>query len=134
MSAEKVKFAARAPDGRLIYLGRLDAQINLRGFRVELGEIESVLRTDAEVADAAAAVATLHGDEHSLVAIVVPAPGAEPSARGLRELCRRRLPAYMVPDRIEAVEAVPTAPGGGKVDRSAVAALAVRSARSVRTR
>jgi nonribosomal peptide synthetase DhbF len=119
--------ARRNPAGDLCYLGRLDSQVNLRGFRIELGEIEAALRTSGEVKDAAATVMALPGDEHTLVAIVVPAEGASTvDSHALRELCRRRLPAYMVPDRLVCVDAIPATPGGGKVDRNAIAVLAAR--------
>jgi len=119
--------ASRRPDGELLYLDRLDSQINLRGFRVELGEIEAVLRRSGDVRDAAAAVATLPGDEHTLIAAVVPAdPTAPPAGQALRESCRGRLPEYMIPDRVVLVDAIPVTLGGEKIDRKAVAALATR--------
>ncbi len=113
------------PGGDLCYLGRIDSQVNLRGFRIELGEIEAALRADGGVRDAAAAVAALPGDEQTLIAAVVPADTARlPSPQFLRDLCRDRLPAYMIPDRVVIVGKIPVTHGGEKVDRNAVAGLA----------
>jgi acyl-CoA synthetase (AMP-forming)/AMP-acid ligase II len=118
--------ASRSPDGDLVYLDRLDAQVNLRGFRIELGEIEAALRRDSGVKDAAAAVVALPGDERTLVAAVVPADrGAPPAVQALRNTCRGRLPAYMIPDRVLVVDRIPVTHGGEKVDRKALAALVV---------
>jgi acyl-CoA synthetase (AMP-forming)/AMP-acid ligase II len=98
----------------LVYLDRLDSQVNLRGFRIELGEIEAALRHDDGVRDAAAAVVAL-GDERTLVAAVVPADEAAPPAgQALRDTCRGRLPAYMIPDRVMVVDHIPVTPGGGE--------------------
>lgn len=117
--------ARLSPGGDLRYLGRIDSQVNLRGFRIELGEIEAALRADSSVKDAAAAVAALPGDEQTLIAAVVLADKATPSTTAfLRDLCRDRLPAYMIPDRVLVVGKIPVTHGGEKVDRNAVAELA----------
>ena len=119
--------ARRRPGGDLVYLDRLDAQINLRGFRIELGEIEAALRRDSGVRDAAAAMVVLPGDERSLVAAVVPSdPSAPPAGAALRETCRGKLPAHMIPDRVVVVDTIPVTHGGEKIDRKAVAALATQ--------
>lgn len=119
--------ASRRPDGDLVYLGRLDSQVNLRGFRIELGEIEAVLRRCDDVVDAAATVAELSGDECTLIAAVVPTASAGTlTSRSLKKLCHDELPAYMIPDRIFVVEKLPVSPGGEKIDRKAVAAMATR--------
>ncbi len=112
--------------GDLVYLGRIDSQISLRGFRVEFGEIEAVLSESAQVLNAAATIATLAGGVKGLFAVVVLVDSAtEITGRELRELCQRRLPAHMVPDRVVIVDRIPTAPGGEKVDRRAIAAQAL---------
>lgn len=119
--------AVRSNTSDLCYLGRIDSQVSLRGFRIELGEVEAILRETGGVLDAAAALAVLPGDERTLVAVVVPSGTAPaPSARELREACRRRLPAHMVPDRVALAPRIPTMPGSGKTDRNAVAAIAIR--------
>ncbi|HSG41035.1 MAG TPA: amino acid adenylation domain-containing protein, partial [Thermoanaerobaculia bacterium] len=97
-------------DGRLDHLGRLDHQVKVRGFRVELGEIEAELGRHPEVT-AAVVVAR----EDRLVAYVV----GDAPAEALRESLKSRLPAYMVPSAFVFLEALPLTPNG-KVDRKAL--------------
>ncbi|MFE7435488.1 amino acid adenylation domain-containing protein [Streptomyces tendae] len=103
-------------DGTLVFLGRRDQQVKLRGFRIEPGEIETVVERHPGVS---AAVARIH-DEH-LVLYVVPAAGtgAGPDIRQLREFAGRSLPSYMLPDTVVPLAALPLTPNG-KVDRSAL--------------
>ncbi|HEX2267989.1 MAG TPA: MupA/Atu3671 family FMN-dependent luciferase-like monooxygenase, partial [Pyrinomonadaceae bacterium] len=107
------------PDGSIEYLGRLDQQVKLRGFRVELGEIESVLRNHPEVSDAVVVVrqspASVEVDSR-LVAYVVRS-GNSVTTGQLREHLRERLPEYMVPAAIEELAALPLT-ANGKVDRA----------------
>lgn len=109
----------RLSDGRIAFLGRMDNQIKLRGFRVELGEIESALR---DLTHAAEVVVSLRDDvagEKRLVAYVVTADGTPPDDSGLRSALRERLPDYMVPARIVGLSALPLTPNR-KVDRRAL--------------
>ncbi|NBH04534.1 thioester reductase, partial [Amycolatopsis sp. SID8362] len=76
------------PDGALDFLGRADQQIKIRGFRVEPGEVEAVLTSDASVARA-----VVVARDNSLIAYV--APAGDPVA--LRALLAARLPEYLVP-------------------------------------
>ncbi|MBF0626317.1 MAG: amino acid adenylation domain-containing protein, partial [Magnetococcales bacterium] len=109
----------RLPDGQLEFLGRLDHQIKIRGFRVELGEIEAVLGRDPQVAGA---VVTLRaGPVPALDAYVVTRGGADPDPRRLRELAARHLPDYMVPATVTVLARFPLTPNG-KVDRDALPA------------
>ncbi|MET8982232.1 amino acid adenylation domain-containing protein [Streptomyces sp. NPDC004539] len=104
-------------DGELEYLGRADNQVKLRGFRVELGEIEGALADHPAVAQAAAAV---HGQW--LVGYVVPGvPGSPVDAEEVRESLAARLPEYMVPAQILTLEELPLTPNG-KLDRKALPA------------
>ncbi|GAA4231461.1 amino acid adenylation domain-containing protein [Streptosporangium album] len=99
------------PDGTLDFLGRRDQQVKVRGHRVELGEIETVLRES--VADAAV---TVYGGDH-LVGYLAAPPGTDTG-----ELERRlssRLPDYMVPRRWVLLDALPVT-ASGKVDRTAL--------------
>jgi amino acid adenylation domain-containing protein len=115
----------RRGDGGLQYLGRLDDQIKLRGFRNELGEIESVLAAQPGVSRAVAAVRT-DGGEPRLVAYVVPAEGAARDAQAMasfRETLRRALPDYMVPAVVVPLDELPLTPNG-KVNRRALPAPA----------
>ena len=107
-------------DGELELLGRIDHQVKVRGFRVELGEVETALAEHPEV-DEAVVVARGEGDTKRLVAWLSPA-GAEASA--LSAWLGQRLPAYMVPAAFVALEALPLLPNG-KVDRSALGRKAV---------
>ena len=106
----------RDAQGVLHYLGRVDTQVKVRGFRVELGEIESVLAGHPDVAMAAAAVRGDSDDRH-LVAYVVGADGRRPSPGALRAHLAQQLPGYMVPDRFVPLDALPLN-RSGKVDRA----------------
>ena len=110
------------PDGNLEFLGRLDQQVKIRGHRIELGEVESVLGGHVEVS-ACAVVARNQGGRHkALVAFVVGRAGAEPSVGSLRQWLGEKLPHYMVPSRFVAVPALPLTPNG-KLDRKALEKL-----------
>jgi non-ribosomal peptide synthetase-like protein len=107
-------------DGQITYLGRGDGQVKVRGFRVELGEIEAALADQPGVAAAAVVLRPSSvGDE--LVGFVVPGADANghlaPAA--LRKVLASRLPAYMVPGRIEIVGQLPRL-ASGKIDRKAL--------------
>ncbi|MBL8344484.1 MAG: amino acid adenylation domain-containing protein [Rubrivivax sp.] len=106
--------------GSLTYLGRIDQQLKVDGFRVEPGEIELALMADAAVRDAAVAAPKVPGLGQQLVAYVVlrddvRAPAAEVFQR-LRAELTERLPAYMVPVRFMQLDRLPTTPSG-KIDR-----------------
>jgi non-ribosomal peptide synthetase-like protein len=106
-------------DGRLQYLGRLDSQVKVRGFRIELAEIEAVLLEQTSVRAAAVGVHR-RGEEKELAAFVVPRDAEEGIDRPrIADLLRARLPAYMVPKYLEVVAALPTLQNG-KVDRAAL--------------
>jgi amino acid adenylation domain-containing protein len=110
--------ARRQADGAVVFAGRVDRQIKLRGFRVEPAEIESHLGEHSEVS---AAVVELRGEGalRRLVAYVVPRSGRRPGAEELRTFLRTRLPEYMLPASFCLLEALPLTPNG-KVDRSAL--------------
>jgi amino acid adenylation domain-containing protein len=108
-------------EGRLHLLGRADQQVKLRGYRIEPGEIEAVLRGDERVADALVAVDT-EGTERLLVARVVLTGAGRPSRDDLAALLSSRLPRYMIPARFVEVDTLPLT-ASGKVDRAAAARL-----------
>ncbi|HEX8391099.1 MAG TPA: amino acid adenylation domain-containing protein [Longimicrobium sp.] len=107
------------PDGTLEFLGRLDTQIKVRGFRIEPGEIEAALQTHPAIEDACViARADSRGDKR-LIAYVVPRDGRMPELAELRETVRERLPDYMVPAAFVPMAELPLNPNG-KVDRNAL--------------
>ncbi|WP_366934966.1 non-ribosomal peptide synthase/polyketide synthase [Pyxidicoccus fallax] len=100
-------------DGTVEFLGRLDGQVKLRGFRVELGEVESALRAAPGVRDAAAVVREDVPGDKRLVAYVIPAPGTPTvDTSALRDFLKQRLPEYMVPSAFVTLEALPLTPSG----------------------
>ncbi|HWM01001.1 MAG TPA: amino acid adenylation domain-containing protein [Actinophytocola sp.] len=109
------------PDGRLDFLGRRDGQLKINGQRIELAEVEAVLRELPGV-DEAEVVAVREGGEPVLVAFV--AGPAVPSPAQVRDGCARRLTAVMVPRRIHTLDALPVQPSTGKVDRVRLRELA----------
>ncbi|MFI9631093.1 non-ribosomal peptide synthase/polyketide synthase [Nocardia sp. NPDC051929] len=108
-------------DGELEYLGRADQQVNLRGFRVELGEIEAALLEASEaVREVAAVVRTDLVDEPRIVAYAVVADDSVDSA-ALRQALVYRLPEHMVPAAIVPLPRIPLTVNG-KLDRAALPA------------
>jgi amino acid adenylation domain-containing protein len=106
-------------EGGLVFLGRGDDQVKLRGFRVELGEIEAVLRQQPGVANAAAAVHRLGPSDDRLVGYVIAEPGADVDPGRVRERAGRVLPDYMVPMAVLTLDTFPRSPNG-KLVRSAL--------------
>ena len=103
MPAGRVRVAL---GGNIVFHGRIDDQIKIRGFRVELGEIESKLADEPGVAQAAVVLRTDDGIER-LVAFVVAEPGVAVDGAALRAALREQLPPYMVPAHFEAVGSLP---------------------------
>jgi amino acid adenylation domain-containing protein len=116
--------ARRHPDGSFEYLGRNDGQIKLRGYRVELGEIEAALRKHDEVRDAAVTVVTTALGAQFLVACVVQTDDAPDNLTAiLKGSLGGTLPRYMVPDRYRFVPELPQT-ASGKLDRDGLRRLA----------
>ncbi|MCP4659863.1 MAG: amino acid adenylation domain-containing protein, partial [bacterium] len=127
-TGDRVRFL---PDGNLEFLGRVDRQVKVRGFRIEPGEIESVLSAHEEVRQAAVVVREEEADAQTgpgrLVAyLVAKADGPRPPSESesdpisigeLRGFLLSRLPDYMVPSRFVFLDALPLTPNG-KVDRA----------------
>lgn len=108
------------PEGELQYRGRLDFQVKLRGFRIELDEIAVALERHPAVTAATVVVdGAGNGEEGRLVAYV--ASSAPPSVAELHAFVAERLPAYMVPALVVPLPALPLTPSG-KVDRAALPA------------
>jgi len=101
------------PDGTLEFLGRTDEQVKLRGFRVELGEIEALLREHPQIEEAAVA---LRSDESCLDAYFSP---IGLNSQEIRDFLRDRAPEYMIPTTFTPLSALPRT-ASGKVDRQSL--------------
>lgn len=104
-------------DGTIDFLGRIDHQVKVRGFRVELGEIEAALRSHPAVRDSLALVRKDYLDASSIIAYLVVDPTASVDTAVLHEHLRERLPRFMLPAAYVQMEAFPRLPSN-KVDRS----------------
>ncbi len=109
------------PDGNIDYLGRIDFQVKIHGFRIEPGEVEAALAKHPAVAENAVVIRTDSRANTILVAHVVPAGRAAPSTAELRRFLLELLPAAMVPAVFEVTDALPLT-SSGKVDRKALMA------------
>ena len=116
-------------NGEIVFRGRIDDQVKVRGFRVELGEIEAKLAGLPGVAHAAVVLRN-DNEIEQLVAFVVPSLDAEIDARLLRNELRQSLPAYMVPERFEIVESLPKL-ASGKIDRKSLKQIELAAADAV---
>ncbi|MEM7350068.1 MAG: amino acid adenylation domain-containing protein [Acidobacteriota bacterium] len=114
--------ARHRADGAIEFLGRLDHQVKLRGFRIELDEIRAVLCQHPRLAEA---VVVTRNDgpagDLRLVAFAVPMAGSEPALDELRQFLGQRLPDYMVPAAFVFIDALPLTPSG-KIDRRSLPA------------
>src|SRR5688572_1422415 len=100
--------ATQREDGRLYLHGRLDHQVKLRGFRIELPEIEAVALAHPDVAEAAASVREVTAGDPRLVLHVVPRPGTEEGVEArVRAALEAKLPGFMVPQYLVAVPSMP---------------------------
>ncbi|GAA4548994.1 amino acid adenylation domain-containing protein [Pseudonocardia xishanensis] len=118
--------ARRRADGRTVVLGRADAQVKIRGVRVEPAEVEAVLTGRPDVARAVV-VARDDGSGPRLVGYLVAADSATTDPDQVHRWLRERLPAQLVPDRLTVLDQLPTTPSG-KLDRRALPAPHPRSA------
>lgn len=104
------------PSGDIEYLGRMDHQVKLRGFRVEPGEIEAVLAQHLAVRETVVIAREDQPTDKRLVAYVVPNQECTPTASELRSFLKEKLPEYMIPSAYVLLESLPLTPNG-KVDR-----------------
>jgi amino acid adenylation domain-containing protein len=117
-TGDRVRWRA---DGNLEFIGRIDNQVKLRGFRIEPGEIEAALQEHPAVRQAVVVVREDNpGDKH-LVAYLEPRPETNLEIEELKETLRKRLPEYMVPGTFIVLEAFPQTVHG-KLDRKALPA------------
>lgn len=118
----------RDSDGNIVWLGRIDSQIKIRGHRVELSDIESHLLADPTIQTAVVVPRQNEDHELFLVALVVVRDGSELDIAALFGQLRTLLPAYMLPQNVEIVDRIPVLPSG-KVDRSGCKTLHGRHVR-----
>ncbi|MCQ4045263.1 amino acid adenylation domain-containing protein [Streptantibioticus rubrisoli] len=118
------------PDGAVEFLGRLDHQVKVRGFRIETGEIEAALTLHPQVRDAVVEAREHEsgGDRRLIAHIVLNAPERPLSVEELRGFLATRLPDPMIPSVFLTRPSLPLTPGG-KIDRAALAAVVVPNGR-----
>ena len=117
-SGDRARYYA---DGTLEYLGRVDTQVKLRGYRIELAEIETALLSHPGIRDAAVIVRTDDAGEPALVAyLVCAAEVTPPPAQAIISRLRQRVPSYAVPSAFGFLDALPLT-SSAKLDRRALA-------------
>ncbi|MCY8603160.1 non-ribosomal peptide synthetase, partial [Bacillus sonorensis] len=107
------------PDGTVDFIGRKDDQVKVRGYRVELGEIETILQGATNIGKAAVLARPGENNSLELCAYVVPKKAGTVSVPALREHLSKRLPDYMMPSYFVEIDDMPLSPSG-KVDRKAL--------------
>jgi amino acid adenylation domain-containing protein len=107
------------PEGTLLFHGRNDDQVKLRGHRIELGEVESVLRRDPGIAQAVVVLRSDDAGEQHLVGYVVPAVASDFVPERTLARLRELLPEHLVPEVITALDRLPIS-ATGKLDRAAL--------------
>ena len=113
--------ARRRPDGTIVFAGRIDHQVKIRGLRIELGEIETTLTTHPAITQAIVTVTTDPAGHPQLTAYLRPQPDTTPDPADLRTHLARTLPAYMIPAHFTTIDAFPLNTSG-KINRAALPA------------
>jgi acyl-CoA synthetase (AMP-forming)/AMP-acid ligase II/acyl carrier protein len=111
--------ACRLADGQIAYLGRIDDQIKILGYRIEPNEIVAVLDRHPAIQSSVVVARGNSCEEKRIAAYIVMRNGTSPAAADLRSLLQNELPDYMVPSVFVCLEALPLTPNG-KVDRAAL--------------
>lgn len=115
-------FARWTLDGYIEFGDRIDNQVKVRGYRIELEEIEIQLRSHPAIGDAAMVVQDLGADDHRLTAHIVYRGQERPTSSELRKHLRRFLPDYMMPQQFTTHDQLPLLPSG-KVNRKQLAQM-----------
>ncbi|MBY8884719.1 amino acid adenylation domain-containing protein [Streptomyces sp. PTM05] len=116
--------ARMASDGRLMYVGRRDEQVKVRGYRVELGEVGAALKAHPDIIDACVATDTGESVGTRLLAWATARSGG-PDPSELKTFLADRLPGHMIPSELTLLDAMPLTPNG-KIDRRALVERARR--------
>ncbi len=111
----------RRPDGTIVFLGRADGQVKIRGLRIELGEIETALASHPAIAQAVVTVITDPAGDQQLCAYIRPEPGPVPGPAEVHAHLARTLPGYMIPPRLIPVTEFPLNTSG-KINKGALPA------------
>ena len=113
------------PDGNIVFMGRIDDQVKVRGFRVELGEVQRAVRAHAGVRDAVVIARADDGGDKALFAYIVGDNTSPLSLSALRRELKEQLPEYMIPAAFVLLDEIPLTTNGKldlkalpKVDRS----------------
>lgn len=115
--------AVRQEDGNLIYKGRMDTMVKIRGNRVELGEVEAIIRRNLQIQDAVAVVVDQQQKDPCLCAFVVPyTKYINLDVNSILEKLKKQLPDYMLPKKIILVQEIPLNMHG-KVDKEQLLTL-----------
>jgi amino acid adenylation domain-containing protein len=112
-------FGRKLPDGCVVHLGWKDFQVNIRGYRIELAEVEAELLNHPDVLQAAVVGREHWSGEIRLVGVIVPAQKNAVSAESLRFFLEDRLPDHMIPSAFMMLDALPLN-ANGKIDRRAL--------------
>jgi amino acid adenylation domain-containing protein len=121
------------PDGNVRFLGRRDEQLKLRGFRIEPGEIEAMLREHEAILEVAVLAGEDRRGDKCLVAYAVPRPEMVVTGEELRAFSQQRVPEYMVPSSFVLLDELPLLTNG-KLDRVSLAAKSIAQVEPVGVR
>ena len=106
------------PDGFVIHLGRKDLMLKIRGYRVDISEVERALRDHPDISEAAVRAWDQEPGETSLAGYIVPREGFAPNVSDVREFLTKKLPDYMIPSSFAWIQSLPLT--NGKLDRQAL--------------